>query len=67
MQSVKTYSLELTLMPSKVAHHPFKGTSIKRQRKSSATLPKIALTQMLGLLAIRSVIMRASFEQVDEC
>jgi hypothetical protein len=54
-------------MPKKVAHHWFKGTSITRQRKSSATLLKIALTQMLGLLAIWSVIMRASLEEVDEC
>jgi len=49
-------------MPKKVAHHWFKGTSITRHRKSSATLLKIAITQMLGLLAIWSVITRASYE-----
>jgi hypothetical protein len=54
-------------MPKKVVHHWFKGTSIIKERKRSATLLKIALTQLLGLLAVWSVIMRASFEQVDEC
>jgi len=53
-------------MPKKVANHWFKGISIIRQGKSSATLLKIALTQKLGLLAMWNVIMRASFEQVDE-
>jgi len=48
-------------MPKKVANHWFEGMSIKRQGKSSATLPKIVLTQKLGLLDMWNVIKRASF------